>query len=134
MFFDFKKKVRIKYSFVEGCEIPIPKKLTSEHGWDLFSSETVIIPARSVQHVHTGVYVELPEGYNMEVIIRPDISFSNWIGLANGIEVIHSNNKKEITALLINYGLYSYTIKKGDKILQGIVHKIPEVFFIKDEG
>lgn len=134
MFFDFKKKVRVKYSFAEGCEIPIPKKLNSEHRLDLYSSENITIHSRSIEQIHTGVYVELPEGYNMEVTIRPDICFNNWIGLANGVEIINSNNKKEIAVLIINYGLYSYTIKKGDKILQAIVYKIPEVFLTKDGG
>lgn len=133
MFFDFKKKVKIKYKVSEGCENFISKKLNSDNWMDLCSSETVVIPARSVQLIHTGVYVDIPEGYNMEISIRPEICFNNWIGLANGIEVIDSNSEKEITVLVVNYGLYGYTVKKGDKLLQAFVHKVPETFLIEDK-
>lgn len=76
--------------------------------------------------VPTGVKAYMPENEFLMLVNRSSNPLKNHLSLPNGIGIIdadyynNENNEGEIFVQLINYGLEDYTVKKGDRIAQGI--------------
>lgn len=81
--------------------------------------ERVIVP--------TGIKVEIPEGYEIQIRARSGLAIKNGIGLPNGIGTIDSDYRGEIGVLLINYGNEDFVINNGDRIAQMVVAKYERV-------
>ncbi len=76
--------------------------------------------------VPTGIKAYMPENEYLMLVNRSSNPLKNQLSLPNGVGIIDSDyygnekNEGEIFVQLINYGLEDYTIKKGDRIAQGI--------------
>lgn len=76
--------------------------------------------------VPTGIKAYMPKDEYLMLVNRSSNPLKNNLSLPNGIGIIDSDyynnegNEGEIFVQLINYGLEDYTIKKGDRIAQGI--------------
>lgn len=76
--------------------------------------------------VKTGIKAYMPDDEYLLLANRSSNPMKRQLALPNGIGIIdadyynNDNNEGEIFVQLINYGLEDYTIKKGDRIAQGI--------------
>lgn len=76
--------------------------------------------------VPTGVKAYMPHDEFLMLVNRSSNPLKNNLSLPNGVGIIDADyynneeNEGEIFVQLINYGLEDYTIKKGDRIAQGI--------------
>jgi len=79
--------------------------------------------------IKTGISIQVPEGYVLSVRQRSGLSklYPNY--LAIGVGTIDSDYRGEILVPVINEGFYSWHIKRGDRIVQGIIHPILQVDF-----
>ena len=73
--------------------------------------------------VPTGIYMELPPGYEAQVRARSGLAIKNGIGLVNGIGTIDSDYRGEIKVALINWGKEDFIIEDGDRIAQVVIAK-----------
>ena len=71
--------------------------------------------------VPTGIYLELPAGYEAQVRARSGLSVKHGIGLTNGIGTIDSDYRGEVMVALINWGKEPFTIRDGDRIAQVVI-------------
>ena len=71
--------------------------------------------------VPTGLYIELPMGYEAQVRARSGLAIKKGIGLVNGIGTIDCDYRGEITVALHNHGTQSRTVSHGDRIAQFII-------------
>lgn len=96
-------------------------------GMDLRAFEaTTINPGERIL-VGTGIFIELPEGYEAQVRARSGLSINHGIGLVNGVGTIDSDYRGEIKVPLINWGTKAYSIEKGDRIAQVIISKYERI-------
>lgn len=79
----------------------------------LLPGERALIP--------TGLFMEIPIGYEVQIRARSGLAAKYGIGLTNGIGTIDSDYRGEIKVSLINWGQESYTVKNGDRIAQMVV-------------
>jgi dUTP pyrophosphatase len=77
--------------------------------------------------VPTGIYIELPRGYEAQIRARSGLAVRNGIGMANGIGTIDSDYRGEILVALINHGADDFVINDGDRIAQMVVAKYERV-------
>jgi len=77
--------------------------------------------------VPTGIYIELPEGYEAQIRARSGLAIRHGIGLVNGIGTIDSDYRGEIKVGLINWGEESFIINNGDRIAQMVVTRYETV-------
>jgi dUTP pyrophosphatase len=68
--------------------------------------------------VPTGIQVEIPPGYEGQVRARSGLARSHAIGLPNAPGTIDADYRGEVAVLLLNWGIESYTIRRGDRIAQ----------------
>jgi dUTP pyrophosphatase len=91
-------------------------------GMDLYSNETVVIPAGEVRKIKSGISIEIPEGYVGLCWDKSGLSMNNSIKSLGG--VIDAGYRGEITFGMINLGKESYTFEKGHKVVQMLVQKV----------
>ena len=76
-----------------------------------------IAPHETVM-VHTGLAMEIPEGYAGLIYARSGLGIKHGISLSNGVGVIDSDYRGEICVGLINTSSEDYTIQPGERIAQ----------------
>lgn len=77
--------------------------------------------------VPTGLYIELPMGYEAQVRARSGLAVKHGIGLVNGVGTIDSDFRGEIKIPIINWGKEPFQIENGDRIAQMIIAKYERV-------
>ena len=77
--------------------------------------------------IPTGIYLEIPEGYEVQIRARSGLAVRNGIGLTNGIGTIDSDYRGEIKVSLINWGEEPFTVNNGDRIAQMVAAKYEHI-------
>lgn len=77
--------------------------------------------------VPTGLYVELPEGFEAQIRPRSGLAFKHGISIANSPGTIDADYRGEIKVLLINLSNEAYSINTGDRIAQMIIARHEKV-------
>lgn len=88
-------------------------------GLDLFSREEKIIMPGESAVFDTGVHVELPKGTFMKLESKSGLNVK--FGIVSHGGVIDQNYRGSIAVKLYNHGDKPYMIRKGQKIIQGII-------------
>jgi dUTP pyrophosphatase len=83
--------------------------------------------------VPTGLYIELPEGYEAQIRPRSGLAFKHGIGIVNSPGTIDADYRGEIKVLLINFSDTVFEISSGDRIAQMIVAKHEKVNWLPVE-
>ncbi|MBF1173020.1 MAG: dUTP diphosphatase [[Eubacterium] sulci] len=73
--------------------------------------------------VPTGIFIELPCGYEAQVRARSGLAIKNGIGLVNGIGTVDADYRGELKVPMINWGDEDFTINDGDRIAQVVIAK-----------
>ena len=71
--------------------------------------------------IPTGIYLEIPEGYEVQIRARSGLAIKRGIGLVNGIGTIDSDYRGEIQIGLHNLSAEPYTVQPGERIAQMII-------------
>lgn len=92
-------------------------------GMDLraFIDEPVILQPMERRLIPTGLFVQIPEGYEGQVRARSGLAIKHGIGLVNSIGTIDSDYRGELKIPVINFGNASFTINNGDRIAQLVI-------------
>jgi len=80
--------------------------------------------------VSTGIYLDIPEGYEVQVRSRSGLTLKNAIVVANGVGTIDSSYKGEIGVILINLSKEVQTIEPGQRIAQLVLAKVEKAELI----
>ena len=83
--------------------------------------------------VPTGLYMELPEGFEAQIRPRSGLAFKHGIGIVNSPGTIDADYRGEIKVLLINFSDQPFEINTGDRIAQMIVSKHENVNWLPVE-
>lgn len=73
--------------------------------------------------VPTGLYIELPVGFEAQIRPRSGLAFKHGIGIVNSPGTIDADYRGEIKVLLINFGAEPFEINHGDRIAQMVIAK-----------
>ncbi|MBK5246467.1 MAG: dUTP diphosphatase [Peptostreptococcaceae bacterium] len=83
--------------------------------------------------IPTGLYIEIPVGYEAQIRARSGLALNHGISLVNGIGTIDSDYRGEIGVILINLGKKDFTINNGDRIAQIIIGKYERITWAHEE-
>lgn len=110
----------------------IPKYQTENSaGVDIRASlnEDLVLKAGEFRLVSTGIYLEIPSSYEVQIRARSGLSIKHGIGLVNGIGTIDSDYRGEIKVPLINFSKEDFTIENGMRIAQMVLSKYEKINF-----
>lgn len=77
--------------------------------------------------VPTGLFIELPEGYEAQIRPRSGLAFKHGISIVNSPGTVDADYRGEIKVLLINLSDVDFEINNGDRIAQMVVAKHEKV-------
>ena len=77
--------------------------------------------------VPTGIFVEIPENFEIQVRPRSGLAAKSGITVLNTPGTIDSDYRGEIKVILINHSSDLFEIKDGDRIAQIVVSKVEKV-------
>ncbi len=83
--------------------------------------------------IPTGLFVELPDGYEAQIRPRSGLAIRNGITCLNSPGTIDSDYRGEIKIILINLSGEEQVIQPGDRIAQMVIQKVEKISWIKVE-
>ena len=115
----------VKVNFIKLNEKAIKPTYGSQFaaGADLYAceGEEVTIAAGETRLIHTGLALEIPEGYAGLIYARSGIATKRGLAPANKVGVIDSDYRGEIMVSLHNHSSESQTIADGERIAQLVI-------------
>lgn len=117
--------IKIKTEKNSGAENP--KYMTDgSSGMDISAliNEPIIINPLEIQLISTGLFMEIPKGFEAQIRPRSGLAIKSGITVVNAPGTIDSDYRGEIKVGLINLSKEPYTVKKGDRIAQMVIQKV----------
>ena len=118
-------KIRVEL-LTHAKDLGLPQYATSQSaGVDLMAAieEPVMLLPSKTFLFHTGLCIELPKGYEMQIRPRSGLALKHGITVLNSPGTIDADYRGEIKILLINLGEYPYQVQRGERIAQGVISK-----------
>ena len=128
LIFEIMSTVEVK--IINTSNNPLPSYATEgAAGMDLraFLSEPITLPSLERTLVPTGLFVELPEGYEAQVRPRSGLAIKQGLTCLNTPGTIDSDYRGEIKIVLINLSGETQIINPGDRIAQMVIQKVERV-------
>ena len=109
------------------ADIPLPGYMTPHSaGMDIFAAidRDVTLNPGSIFLIPTGFAMALPEGFEAQIRPRSGLAAKHGIGLINSPGTIDADYRGEVMIPLINFGRAAYTVERGDRIAQMVIHRV----------
>jgi dUTP pyrophosphatase len=84
--------------------------------------------------IKTGLFLEIPEGYEAQVRPRSGLALKNGITVLNSPGTIDADYRGEIGVILINHSSENFEINSGDRIAQLIFAKVEQAVWFETES
>ncbi|NNE88760.1 MAG: dUTP diphosphatase [Silicimonas sp.] len=127
---------RVSMRWLEGADqnLPLPSYETpGAAGADLRANfpdkGTLTLAPGARALVPTGLAVEIPHGFEMQIRPRSGSALKQGLSLANAPGTIDSDYRGPLGVILINLGQDAITIKHGDRIAQAVVAPVVQAQF-----
>ncbi|MEO6819446.1 MAG: dUTP diphosphatase [Ginsengibacter sp.] len=117
----------VTIQIINNSENPLPGYATiGSSGMDLRADleEPVTLLPLQRKLVPTGIFVQIPEGYEIQVRPRSGLAIKNGITCVNAPGTVDSDYRGELKVILINLSAESHTIHSGDRIAQMVLGKV----------
>ncbi len=98
-------------------------------GMDLRANIDKALELKSLERalVPTGLFIELPEGYEAQIRPRSGLALKKGIGIVNAPGTIDADYRGEIGIILINLSREKYIVQDGERICQMVINKYEKV-------
>jgi dUTP pyrophosphatase len=103
---------------------PLPEYATpASAGLDLRANieASIVLEPMERRLIKTGLFMELPEGYEAQIRPRSGLAFKHGITVLNTPGTIDADYRGEIGVLLVNLSSTSFTIEDGERIAQMVI-------------
>jgi dUTP pyrophosphatase len=97
-------------------------------------SEPVVIPPGGIASIPTGIFAEIPEGYEIQVRPRSGLAAKHGVTCLNAPGTIDSDYRGEIKILLINHGQEPFVVNHGDRVAQFVAAPVTRAHFAAVES
>ncbi|NMB48883.1 MAG: dUTP diphosphatase [Bacteroidales bacterium] len=114
----------MQVKIVNQSKHPLPEYATVHSaGMDLRANIDNPIVLKPLQRalVPTGLYIQLPEGYEAQIRPRSGLAIKHGISIVNSPGTIDADYRGEICVILINLSNEEFTINDGDRICQMVI-------------
>ena len=115
---------------------PLPRyETTGSSGMDLRANitEEITLLSQERKIIPTGLFIELPAGYEAQIRPRSGMAMRQGITCLNTPGTIDADYRGEIKVLLINMDQAPQRIQPGDRIAQLVFQKVEKVSWIQAE-
>lgn len=126
--------IPIKIYALPGAKIPAYQSHGAS-GADICAllDEAIILGSGNTVLVPTGIFIEIPEGFEAQIRPRSGLALKHGITLLNTPGTIDSDYRGEIKVIMTNLGKEDFTITNGMRIAQMVFNKIYRGDFIETD-
>jgi dUTP pyrophosphatase len=125
----------LEIKVVNKSQNPLPKYQTDGSACvDLFSNEEVLISPNSSATIGTGLYIQLPTLYELQIRSRSGMAAKNNVFVLNAPGIVDEDFRGEVRVILFNAGESAYSVKIGDRIAQAAICPVFKMRFTEVEN
>ena len=121
---------QVHVKIINSSSNPLPEYSTgSSAGMDVRASlsQPVVLNPGKRELIPTGLRIELPEGYEMQIRPRSGLALKHGISVLNSPGTIDADYRGEIGIILANLGEEPFTVNPGDRIAQMVLSRYSSV-------
>lgn len=125
-----------KVKIINRSKHPLPAYATAASaGMDLRANLDAPIVLRSLERtlVSTGLFIELPVGYEAQIRPRSGLAAKNGLTVLNSPGTIDADYRGEVKVILVNLSKDDFTINDGERIAQMVIAKHEQADWIEVE-
>lgn len=118
--------IQMKINIINKSKHQLPSYETeASAGMDLRAnlSEEITLKPLERKLVETGIFIELPIGYEAQIRPRSGLAYKFGIGIVNSPGTIDADYRGEIKVLLVNLSDEVFVVNDGDRIAQMVIAK-----------
>lgn len=126
------KAVSIK--IVNQSPYPLPDYATAgASGMDIQANIAASLSIQPLERmlVPTGLYVEIPDGFEIQIRSRSGLALKQGITCLNSPGTIDADYRGEIKVILINLSNTVQIVQPGDRIAQMVLQKVEHAIWIE---
>ena len=115
---------KVKVKIINKSSNALPEYATPlSAGMDLRAniSESIILQPLERRLIPTGIFLQLPEGYECQIRPRSGLALKHGITVLNSPGTIDADYRGEVCVILANMSSQPFTIEKGERICQVVV-------------
>ncbi|MEA1927015.1 MAG: dUTP diphosphatase [Candidatus Auribacterota bacterium] len=119
-----KIKIKKKSGFQD---LELPRYMSAgAAGMDILAAipDEVILEPDEIRFVPSGIYMELPPGYEAQLRPRSGLALRNGLSIVNSPGTVDSDYRGEIGVILINLGKEPVKITRGMRIAQMVIQEV----------
>ena len=122
-----KVKVKIYAELNHEHGLPVYAK-PGDSGMDIRANEPITLQPKETKLIQTGIYVGLPEGYEIQVRPRSGMSLKTKLRVANSPGTVDSSYTGEICIIAENtHSAAVMHIAKGERVAQIVLQEVPVI-------
>lgn len=120
--------IKINFRMSDDAADLFPVKAhPDDAAFDLFARQSVTLSPGVVTLIPTGLFLELPVGYEAQVRPRSGLALRHGLTVLNSPGTIDAGYRGEVGIIMINTGTQAYNVKRGERVAQMVIQKLPEV-------
>lgn len=126
----------MKIKVVNKSKHPLPEYATPlSAGMDIRANleSPVVLQPLERKLIPTGLYVELPEGYEAQMRPRSGLAIKKGITLLNSPGTIDADYRGEICVILVNLSSEAFEVQDGERICQMVIARHEQANWIEVE-
>ena len=120
----------MQIKIVNKSSNPLPGYSTPlSAGMDLRANidDAVVLAPLERQLIPTGLFIELPEGYEAQIRPRSGLALKKGISIVNSPGTIDADYRGEIGIILINLSEQPFAVEPGERICQMVINRVESI-------
>ena len=120
------QNINMKIKIINTSNHPLPEYKTElSAGMDLYANLSEPLTLKSLERklIPTGLFIELPAGFEAQVRPRSGMAFKHGLTVLNSPGTIDADYRGEIGVFLVNLSTEEFTVQDGERIAQLVIAK-----------
>ena len=126
----------MKVKVINKSSYPLPEyKTPGSAGVDLCANIEAPVTLRELERtlIPTGIFIQLPEGYEAQVRPRSGLAIKDGVTVLNTPGTVDFDYTGEIKVIMVNLSRVPFVVKPGDRIAQMVFNKVEHGEFVEVE-
>lgn len=124
----------MEIKIVNRSKHPLPEYKTKvSAGMDIRANLEEIVTLKPLERklIPTGLFIELPEGYEAQIRPRSGLALNEGLGLLNSPGTLDADYRGELGVIVVNLSNNMITIEDGERICQMVINKVEQAEWIE---
>ena len=124
----------MEIKIVNRSNHPLPEyKTKASAGMDIRANLEEIVTLKPLERklIPTGLFIELPEGYEAQIRPRSGLALNEGLGLLNSPGTLDADYRGELGVIVVNLSNNMITIEDGERICQMVINKVEQAEWIE---